>query len=280
MAYFRYDGHQLAYTVHGKGPRTTLLMPGLLLSQKMQTRLARRLAKAGNQVITLDPLGHGASDRPPEMWRYSISAFAQQAVALLDHLGIEQAVVGGTSLGANITLEVAAVAPERLRGMIIEMPVLDNAIPACAAAFTPLLFALTFGRVPMGLLARGARAIPRERVPFLAEIALDWISQDPGPSGSVLQGILFGRTAPDHRTRQTFEAPALVIGHPRDPVHPFSDADMLAGELPSAQLLYASSIIELRTRPERLTKKIAEFVDDCWVEVEAPRRRTRRTDTA
>jgi pimeloyl-ACP methyl ester carboxylesterase len=214
------------------------------------------------------------------MWRYSIPAFAQQAVALLDHLELEQAVVGGTSLGANITLEVAAIAPERLRGMIIEMPVLDNAIPACAAAFTPLLFALTFGRVPMGLLARGARAVPRERVPFLLEIGLDWISQDPGPSGSVLQGILFGRTAPDHTTRQTFDAPALVIGHPRDPVHPFSDADMLAGELPSAQLLYASSIVELRTRPERLTKKIAEFVDDCWVEVEAPRRRTRRTATA
>ncbi len=255
-------------------------MPGLLLSQKMQVRLARRLAKAGNRVITLDPLGHGESDRPPEMWRYSIPAFAQQAVALLDHLELEQAVVGGTSLGANITLEMAAIAPERLKGMIVEMPVLDNAIPACMAAFTPLLFALTFGRVPMGVLARGARAVPRERVPFLLELGLDWFSQDPGASGSVLQGILFGRTAPDHALRQTFQAPALVIGHPRDPVHPFSDADMLAGELPNARLLYANSIIELRTQPERLTQKIAEFVDDCWVDVRAARtRRPRRAAT-
>src|SRR5437763_14913223 len=114
MAHFRYDGQRLAYTVHGQGTRTTLLMPGLLLSQKMQTRLARSLAKAGNRVITLDPLGHGDSDRPPEMWRYSIPAFAQQAVPLLDPLELGQAVVGGTSLGANITPEIASIAPEPL----------------------------------------------------------------------------------------------------------------------------------------------------------------------
>jgi pimeloyl-ACP methyl ester carboxylesterase len=264
MAYFRHDGQRLAYTIHGKGSRTTVLMPGLLLSQKMQLPLARALAAHGNRVITFDPLGHGDSDRPPQMWRYSMDCFAEQAVALLDHLEIDQAIVGGTSLGANITLEVAQIAPERLRGMLIEMPVLDNAIPACAAAFTPLLFALTFGRPVMDAIARAARKVPRSALPLLLELGLDCFSQDPGPSGAILQGILFGRTAPDHRARQTFQAPALVIGHPRDPVHPFSDADMLARELPNGRLLHAESIVELRTRPERLTAQIAEFVSACW----------------
>jgi pimeloyl-ACP methyl ester carboxylesterase len=264
MAHFSYEGHRLAYTVHGEGPRVTVLMPGLLLSQKMQAPLARNLAKRGNRVVTFDPLGHGASDRPRQMWRYSMSEFAKQALALLDHLELDEAIVGGTSLGANISLEVAATSPERLRGMIIEMPVLDNAIPACAAAFTPLLFALTFGAPVMRVIARGARAIPRYRVPFLLELGLDALAQDPGPSGALLQGILFGRTAPDHTVRQSLETPALVIGHPRDPVHPFSDADMLAHELPNGRLVDANSIIELRTHPDRLTAKIAEFVDECW----------------
>ena len=264
MAYFRHDGQQLAYSEHGDGPRVTVLMPGLLLSQKMQTRLARELAGRGNRVITFDPLGHGDSDRPRDMWRYSMAAFAVQLVALLDHLGIERAIVGGTSLGANVTLEVAARAPERLQGMIIEMPVLDNAIPACAAAFTPLLFALTFGEPVMKVLARAARKVPRDRVPFLLELGLDSLAQDPGPSGAVLQGIIFGRTAPPRSERETFEAPTLVIGHPRDPVHPFSDADMLAHELPNARLIDANSIIELRTKPARLTARIAEFVEECW----------------
>jgi pimeloyl-ACP methyl ester carboxylesterase len=264
MAFFNFEGHKLAYTAHGEGPRTTILMPGLLLSQKMQARLADDLASHGNRVVTLDFLGHGASDRPADMGCYSMPQFAHQAVALLDHLELEQAVVGGTSLGANVTLEVAALAPERLRGMIIEMPVLDRAIPACAAAFSPVLLALTLGEPAMKLIARGARAVPRQAVPFMAELVLDWIAQDPAPSAAVLQGILFGRTAPERAVRQSFDAPALVIGHPRDPVHPFSDADMLAAELPNGRLIDANSIIELRVRPERLTKKIAAFVDECW----------------
>ncbi|HZU59740.1 MAG TPA: alpha/beta fold hydrolase [Solirubrobacteraceae bacterium] len=266
MAFFRYQGQRLAYTVHGQGPRVTVLTPGLLLSQKMQTPLARTLAKQGHRVVTLDPLGHGASDRPRQMWRYSMSEFARQVIALLDHLELEEAVVGGTSLGANITLEAAAAAPERLRGMIIEMPVLDHAIPACAAAFTPLLFALTVGEPVMRVVARGARAVPRDRVPFLIELFLDSVAQDPGPSGAVLQGILFGRTAPEHGVRQSMRTPALVIGHPRDPVHPFSDADMLAAELPNATLVDANSIIELRTHPRRLTARISAFLDDCWAD--------------
>ena len=49
--------------------------------------------------------------------------------------------------------------------------------------------------------------------------------------------------------------PALVIGHYRDPIHPFSDSDMLVRELPDARLLEASSILELRLTPERLTAR-------------------------
>jgi pimeloyl-ACP methyl ester carboxylesterase len=264
MDEFHLDGQRLAYSVYGEGPRTTVLLPGLLLSQNMQAPLARSLAARGNRVVTLDPLGHGASSRPRDPWRYSISAFAEQTVALLDHLGIDRAVVGGTSLGANITLEVALQAPERLAGMVIEMPVLDNAIAACGAAFTPLLLALKFGEPGMRALARAARAVPRRPLPFLAQIGLDWISQDPGPSAAVLSGILYGRAAPGHHERMRFQTPALVIGHPRDPVHPFSDAGMLVSELPHARLLNANSILELRLKPDRLTNRIAAFVDQCW----------------
>ncbi|MGI8505545.1 MAG: alpha/beta fold hydrolase [Solirubrobacteraceae bacterium] len=279
MAHFRFDGQRLAYTIYGQGKRTTVLLPGLLLSQKMQAPLASQLARRGSRVITLDPLGHGQSDRPEEMWRYSMSSFAKQTVALLDHLELERAIVGGTSLGANITLEVASLAPERLQGMIVEMPVLDSAIPACAAAFTPLLLALKFGRPAMGALARGARAVPQRRLPFLLGIGLDWIAQDPGPSAAVLGGILYGRVAPDHNERCTFSAPTLVIGHPRDPLHPFSDAGMLASELPNGRLIHASSILELRLRPERLTGAIAAFVQEGWETAAEPSGRPARRAT-
>jgi len=157
--------------------------------------------------------------------------------------------------------------------MIVEMPVLDHAIPACGAAFTPILFALKFGEPGMRALAWGAGAIPQRRLPLLLQVGLDWISQDPAPSAAVLGGILYRRVAPDHEERCGFEAPTLVIGHRRNPVHPFSDAGMLVDELPHGKLIHASSILELRLRPERLTDEIASFVRGCW---RAPAERSRR----
>jgi pimeloyl-ACP methyl ester carboxylesterase len=272
---FTCQDRRLAYRVYGEGPRVTVLLHGLLLSQRMHEPLARALAERGNRVVTLDLRGHGRSDRPAEMWRYGMGFFAQDVVALLDHLGDDEAIVGGTSLGANTTLEVASLAPDRLRGMVIEMPVLDNALLACAVAFTPLMVALTVGEPVMKLVARLARLVPEERAPWVANVLLDTVRQEPAPSAAVLQGLFFGRTAPHRAERRTFKAPTLVIGHHRDPVHPFSDAGLLEEELPNSALLEASSILELRVAPERLTNEIADFIEGCWLPRSAQRARTR-----
>jgi pimeloyl-ACP methyl ester carboxylesterase len=247
----------------------------------MHKPLARALAEQGNRVVTLDLLGHGKSDRPPDMWRYSMPMFGEQVVALLDHLELDQAVIAGTSLGANVTLEAAAAAPERIRGMVIEMPVLDGAMIACGVAFLPMLLAMRYGGPLMKLVQSGAKAIPRGAPPFLIDVGLDTIRQDPAPSGAVLEGLFFGRIAPHRWQRRTFRQPALVIGHPRDPVHPFSDAGMLADELPNGRLLEASSILELRLAPERLTNEIADFIAECWETAApaAPRAAGRRAAT-
>src|SRR5215210_4115219 len=141
---FEYEGHRMVFDEYGAGERAVVLLPGLLFSRRMHRPLAETLADRGHRVLSLDLLGHGDSDRPPEMFNYSMTIFARQAVALLDHLGIERAVVGGTSLGANVTLEFASAAPNRAQGLLIEMPVLDNALLGCAIAFTPLLIGLTF----------------------------------------------------------------------------------------------------------------------------------------
>jgi pimeloyl-ACP methyl ester carboxylesterase len=270
---FEYGGHRLAYQTYGEGPRLTVLLHGLLFSKRMHDELARALAERGHRVVTLDLLGHGESDRPGDMWNYSMTEFGREVVALLDHLEAEQAVVMGTSLGANTTLEVASLAPDRLRGMVIEMPVLDNALLGCAVAFTPLMLGLTFGAPGARLLSRAARILPSARLPWQAGILVDWLAQDPGPSAAVVQGLFFGRTAPHRSERRTFEAPTLVIGHRHDMIHPFSDAGMLADELPNGRLLLASSIVELRLAPERLTNEIAAFLDDCWKPRAAPKRR-------
>ena len=272
-SYFEHEGRRLAYTVYGEGPRTTVLLHGLLLSQKMHRPLARALAREGNRVVTLDLLGHGQSDRPRDMAAYSMPFFGEQVIGLLDHLEVDEAVVAGTSLGANTALEAAAAHPERVRGMVVEMPVLDNALLGCAIAFTPLMCALTFGEPVMKGVSWVTRKLPTGRV-WGADVLLDTIRQQPGPSAAVLQGLFFGRVAPHREIRRTITAPALVIGHDRDPVHPFSDSDALVHELPNARLLRADSLLELRLSPERLTGEISGFLDECW----RPRRKggTRR----
>lgn len=293
MPFFEFDKQRIAYTEFGGGPaavtaggvrgrtarsaqgaqRTLILLHGLLLSQEMHRPLAEALAARGNRVVTVDLLGHGASERPRDMWRYSMAACGEQVVALMDHLQVEQAVVMGTSLGANAALEIAAHNPERLRGLVIEMPVLDNGLLWSALAFTPLLVALTFGEPAMKVLARATRAVPRALLPFYGNVMLDIVRQEPGPGGALLQGLFFGRIAPPRAERRTFTAPTLVLGHQRDPVHPFSDAGMLAGEMPNARLIEANSLMELRLQPERLTGEIASFLDEVWAKPVATKRR-------
>jgi pimeloyl-ACP methyl ester carboxylesterase len=274
MASFHFQEQRIAYSEYGSGGAAVILVHGLLLSQEMGRPLAKDLAALGNRVITVDLLGHGESDRPRDMTRYSMRLFAEQLLALLDHLELAQAVVMGTSLGANAALELAALAPERLRGMVIEMPVLDNALPAAAITFTPILLALTFGEPVMKLLAQFTRAVPRNLLPHYGNVVLDTVRQEPGPGGALLQGLFFGRIAPPRSERRTFQTPALVIGHRRDPVHPFSDAGALAEELPNARLLQADSLVELRLKPERLTEAIAAFLEEVW---RPPQRRRARS---
>jgi pimeloyl-ACP methyl ester carboxylesterase len=261
---FFHEGHRLEFTEYGGGSRYVVLLHGQLMPRRMHQPLARHLAAAGFHVVTLDLLGHGRSDRPDDPLLYSMTAFGEQVIALLDELGADQAVIGGTSLGANVSLEVAVSAPERVRGLIAEMPVLDNALEAGILAFAPLLFLSRFLPLSITGLRVVTRAVPRGVVPFWAGIALDTFDQRPGPMAAAIHGIFFGRIAPSSRLRRRIEAPTLVVGHPRDPIHPAADAAMLAEELPDSTFVEAHGILEWRVRPERLDEITAAFVTRCF----------------
>jgi pimeloyl-ACP methyl ester carboxylesterase len=262
MGEFHYEGHRIGYDSYGAGERVIVLVHGLLMNRRMYERLGPALAERGNRAICVDLLGHGRSDRPEDLRLYSMPLFARQVVGLLDHLGLKSAVVGGTSLGANVALQLAVHHPDRARGLFLEMPVLDNALSAVAGIFTPVMLGLRFGRPGFEALSRVASAIPRTN--HLLDIGLDWVRQRPGPSLAVLEGLLLGETAPHREQRRQIEAPALVVGHPLDPLHPFSDSGMLVEELPDARLVEAKSLLEWRTSPDRLDGELAAFVEDAW----------------
>ncbi len=265
MAELSYQGHRIGFDEYGEGEHPIVLVHGLLMNRRMFDRLGPALAERGNRVICVDLLGHGRSDQPDDLRLYSMPLFAEQVVALLDHLGLERAVVGGTSLGANVALELAVRHPERVEGLFIEMPVLDNALAAVAAIFARSCSGCEWA----GRRSSSARASPRliPRTNYMLDIGLDWARRRPGPSIAVLEGLLLGETAPPREQRLLIDRPALVVGHPRDPLHPFSDSGMLIEELRRARLVEANSILEWRTRPERLNAELAQFLDEVWAGV-------------
>ena len=261
-ASFTHRGRRIGYQEHGSGPRAIVLTHGLLMDSRMYTRLAPTLAARGHRVITADMLGHGTSAQPHAMTEYSMPQFGRDVIALLDHLELPQAVIGGTSLGANVALEAAVAAPSRVRGLVIEMPVLENALPAAAGAFVPLALALRISQRLMAGVASLTRRIPRTH--YLADMLIDFVRRDPAASLAVLDGLIFGRVAPPLEERNALTQPTLVIGHPSDPIHPFSDADRIARELPHARLVTASSMFEWRVRPDRLDRELLAFLDEVW----------------
>lgn len=261
-ASFLHEGRRIAYREYGAGPRVLVLTHGLLMDDRMFTSLAAAVAGRGHRVVTMDMLGHGGSDQPHDMTAYSMTQFGHEVIALLDHLGVGEAVVGGTSLGANVSLEAAVLAPGRVRGLFLEMPVLENGIAAAAALFVPLALALRVSQRGMRAVSAVARRVPRTH--FLVDILIDFVRRDPAASLAVLDGLTFGRIAPPVDQRRRLTQPTLVVGHPSDPIHPFSDADTTARDLVGARLVQARSMYEWRLHPQRLTDELCAFLDDVW----------------
>lgn len=253
----------LSYEVHGSGDHTLVYLHGLLMDAAVNRRLARDLADAGNRVILLDLPGHGASEKPLSASAHRMDAYARNVVALLDELALDRAVVGGMSLGADVSLQVAVLAPERLAGLVIEMPVLEQATPYAALLFTPLLAAANYLKPVLRVTSGLLRRVPRHRLGPLDAI-FGPVTLEPEELMAVLHGVLVGPVAPTAAQRQAMEVPTLVVGHGADWLHPLGDAGRLAHQLPDARLIEARSIFELRMRPARLTAEIAAFLDEVW----------------
>ena len=74
--------------------------------------------------MLLDLLGHGRSDKPRHSGPHRMDLYADQVLWLL---GVGQVVLGGVSLGTNVSLLTAVRAPGKVRGLVLEMPVLESA---------------------------------------------------------------------------------------------------------------------------------------------------------
>ena len=109
------DGIRLAFRDEGEGP-PVLALAGLTRDGRDFDYVAPHLADV--RLIRLDCRGRGASDRA-EPSTYTVPHEAGDALALLDHLGLERAAILGTSRGGLIAMALAAAAPDRLSGVCL-----------------------------------------------------------------------------------------------------------------------------------------------------------------
>jgi pimeloyl-ACP methyl ester carboxylesterase len=263
---FTVDGQRLVFDVYGASSAPLVVyLSGLLLDAELNRGIAQALAEQGYRVVLLDLLGHGRSDKPTHAATYRIDSYAFQVIALLDHLGAEKAVLGGISLGANVSLFAAAQNPARVQALVLEMPVWERAVPAAAMVFVPMMLAAHYGRPVLNVASGLINRMPRTRFGPLNSL-LNALSSPADATSAVLHGILVGPVAPTQEQRRAITVPTLVLAHRNDLIHPFDDADRLVERMPNASLVRARSPAELRLFPRRLTKEIVTFL----TRVEAP----------
>jgi pimeloyl-ACP methyl ester carboxylesterase len=114
------DGLQLHYRDYsGPSDRPPLLcLHGLTRNARDFADLAERYSPQW-RVIALDFRGRGDSDYDPLPARYNPLTYAADVLTLLDGLGVDRAIFVGTSLGGLVTMTIAAMAPHRIAGAIL-----------------------------------------------------------------------------------------------------------------------------------------------------------------
>jgi len=116
------DGVRVVYEVYGAGEQTVLMMPTWEIVHSRLWRAQIPYLARHCRVVCFDPRGNGRSDRPREPSAYDQAEFADDAVAVLDAVSAERAIVVSLSLGAQRTLILGDRHPERVEGAVFICP--------------------------------------------------------------------------------------------------------------------------------------------------------------
>jgi len=121
MPAFDSSGVQINYIDEGSGP-PVVLVHGFAASIQNNWRapgIIDMLVQSGRRVVALDCRGHGQSGKPHDPQAYADNAMANDVIALMDHLDIQQADLMGYSMGGFISATLMTTHPERFRSVIL-----------------------------------------------------------------------------------------------------------------------------------------------------------------
>jgi pimeloyl-ACP methyl ester carboxylesterase len=196
----------------------------------------------GIRLLAVDCRAHGETRPVGDEAKLNFDSLADDLIALLDHLKIPRAVFGGISMGAGISLNIALRYPERVMGLVLSRPAwLDAPWPENLSVLASI------ARLIREHGARTGRDEFRDSVDYVEIHA-----ESPDAANSMLEQFNSARAvegvarlerlpsdAPsrDRQSWKRIDVPIVVLGNRQDPVHPWSLAEELAGELNGAELV-------------------------------------------
>lgn len=258
MPFFDHAGHRLHYEESGFGT-PVLLVHGLGSSTRDWEYQVPELEKR-HRVIALDVRGHGQSDKPRE--RYSIGAFAEDVIALLDHLHLGRVHLVGISMGGMIGFELATRWPERLNSLTIvnsAPEVKPRNLREYLEVARRLFLAHVLGLDTVGK-ALGKLLFPKpEQADLRRKIQQRWPQNDKRAYLSSLHAII-GWGVQERLARIT--CPTLVISADRD-YTPVSLKQAYVGNLPNARLVVIEDSRHATPldQPERFNTTLLDFLE-------------------
>lgn len=255
------DGCRLAYVDDGQG-LPVLWQHGLGADRNQPGEVFP--AMDGIRRISLECRGHGASELG-DVQGISIGQFADDAISLLDHLGVERVVVGGISLGAAISLRLAALHPERTVGLILARAAwVDEQGPE----------ALKIYREVAGLLAEygsdeGAKQFEKSvRLQEVETVSPDnaasmrsFFKRNPESTVALLSRIPAQGPGVSRADMGCLDLPTLVIANGEDFVHPVETSRTLSQLIPGSTFrLITSKTVSRQQYVEEFAEALRDFL--------------------
>lgn len=196
---------------------------------------------AGIRLISLDTRDHGQTRPPGHAEKLSFNTFASDLLALMDHLKIDQAVIGGISMGAGITLNFTIQHPKRVLALVQSRPAwLDAPSDWNVHMFCLVTKLIREHGAKLGL--EKFKETP-EYLETLAKwpdaansTALQFQSPQAEETAYKYERIIKDVPWPNRDDWANIQVPTLVLANHKDPVHPFDYGTVLAQIIPQAKL--------------------------------------------
>ena len=269
MPHFEHKGTEVHFDLQGEG-RDLLFLHGLAADRRQSAQALADLP--GHRLIVVDMPGHGDSELSPQRAlkeQVGFAAYAGVAGALLAHLGVPGAVVGGISMGAGIAQHLALSKPELVGALLLVRPAwLDRP-----------------GRPHLGVIEEIGNWIAASGSEAAAQRLLGHpvyqtaLAENPACAASIMgatkrpqaeraAGVLPAMVAdrPFRRidSLKKCHLPALVVGNNADPLHPAMIAREICGALAQAEYFHAPpKYLAPREHQTAVLNSIEQFLAAC-----------------